>query len=150
MSRRNALLVVFLIAMACVPFVTGEFWMRLIMQIMIFGLLALSTDLLLGHAGLFSLCHAAFFAVSAYVTAILHVRHGFGTAVAAPAGILAGTRAGADIRRRGPYPRRLLHPDHVGVRLHRLGRDVSLGIVHRRRQWRHQCAAALDRAVAGR
>jgi branched-chain amino acid transport system permease protein len=35
--------------------VTGEFWMRLIMQIMIFGLLALSTDLLLGHAGLFSL-----------------------------------------------------------------------------------------------
>ena len=91
MSRRNAFLVVFLIAMASVPFVTGEFWMRLIMQIMIFGLLALSTDLLLGHAGLFSLCHASFFAVSAYVTAILHVRHGFGTVVAAPAGVLAGT-----------------------------------------------------------
>lgn len=91
MSRRNALLVVFLIAMASVPFVAGEFWMRLIMQIMIFGLLALSTDLLLGHAGLFSLCHASFFAVAAYVTAILHVRHGFGTAVAAPAGVLAGT-----------------------------------------------------------
>ncbi len=91
MSRRNALLFVFLIAMASVPFVAGEFWMRLIMQIMIFGLLALSTDLLLGHAGLFSLCHASFFAVSAYVTAIMHVRHGFGTAVAAPAGIVAGT-----------------------------------------------------------
>lgn len=90
-SRQNALLVVFLIAMASVPFVAGEFWMRLIMQIMIFGLLALSTDLLLGHAGLFSLCHASFFAVSAYVTAILHVRHGFGTVVAAPVGILAGT-----------------------------------------------------------
>jgi len=89
--RRNALIIVFLIAMASVPFVTGEFWMRLIMQIMIFGLLALSTDLLLGHAGLFSLCHASFFAVAAYVTAILHVRHGFGTIVAAPAGVLAGT-----------------------------------------------------------
>jgi branched-chain amino acid transport system permease protein len=82
---------VFVVAMAAVPFVTGEFWMRLIMQIMIFGLLALSTDLLLGHAGLFSLCHASFFAVAAYVTAILHVRHGYGTVVAAPAGILAGT-----------------------------------------------------------
>lgn len=91
MSRQNALLVIFLVAMASVPFTAGEFWMRLIMQIMIFGLLALSTDLLLGHAGLFSLCHASFFAVAAYVTAILHVRHGFGTIVAAPAGVLAGT-----------------------------------------------------------
>lgn len=91
MSRQNALLVIFLVAMASVPFTAGEFWMRLIMQIMIFGLLALSTDLLLGHAGLFSLCHASFFAVAAYVTAILHVRHGSGTIVAAPAGVLAGT-----------------------------------------------------------
>lgn len=91
MAHRNALLAVFLIAMVVIPFAVGEFWMRLIMQIMIFGLLALSTDLLLGHAGLFSLCHASFFAVAAYVTAILHVRHGFGTIVAAPAGVLAGT-----------------------------------------------------------
>lgn len=91
MSRRSAVMIVFLLAMAAVPFAFGEFWMRLIMQIMIFGLLALSTDLLLGHAGLFSLCHASFFAVAAYATAILHVRYGFGTAIAAPAGILAGT-----------------------------------------------------------
>ena len=33
---------------------------------LIFGLLALSVDLLLGHAGLYSLCHASFFAVAAY------------------------------------------------------------------------------------
>ena len=50
--------------------------MTLLTQIMIFGLLALSADLLLGHAGLFSLCHASFFAVAAYTTAILQVRHG--------------------------------------------------------------------------
>lgn len=91
MSRRNLLVVAVLILMASVPFVTGEFWMRMIMQIMIFGLLALSTDLLLGHAGLFSLCHAAFFAIAAYVTAILHVRYSFSTLAAAPAGVLAGT-----------------------------------------------------------
>ena len=91
MASRCALLAVFLLAAASVPFVVSEFWMRLMMQIMIFGLLALSTDLLLGHAGLFSLCHASFFAVAAYVTAILHVRHGLGTELAAPAGVLAGT-----------------------------------------------------------
>lgn len=91
MPGRIALLVVFLIAAACVPFVAGEFWVRMLMQIMIFGLLALSTDLLLGHAGLFSLCHASFFAVAAYATAILQVRHGVGTALAAAAGVAAGT-----------------------------------------------------------
>ena len=80
-----------LVVAACIPFVAGEFWMTLLTQIMIFGLLALSADLLLGNAGLFSLCHAAFFAVAAYTTAILQVRYGATTALAAPAGILAGT-----------------------------------------------------------
>ena len=66
---------------------------------MIFGLLALSADLLLGNAGLFSLCHAAFFAVAAYTTAILQVRYGATTALAAPAGILAGTLLVVRLRR---------------------------------------------------
>ena len=74
---------------------------------LIFGLLALSTDLLLGHAGLFSLAHASFFAVSAYTVAILQVRYGVPTALAAPAGILAGTLLalvfGLSVRTRGVY-----------------------------------------------
>ena len=76
---------------ASMPLLAGEFWVTLLSQIMIFGLLALSADLLLGNAGLFSLCHASFFAVAAYTTAILQVRYGASTALAAPAGILAGT-----------------------------------------------------------
>ena len=72
------------------PQLLGAFWASLIMQILIFGLLALSVDLLLGHTGMFSLCHAAFFAVAAYTTAILQVRYGQPTLIAAPAGILAG------------------------------------------------------------
>ncbi len=76
---------------AGVPLFVGEFWMTLLTQIMIFGLLALSADFMLGQTGLFSLCHAAFFAVAAYTTAILQVRYGATTALAAPAGILAGT-----------------------------------------------------------
>jgi branched-chain amino acid transport system permease protein len=91
MNARIAIAVALLAVAAGVPFFAGEFWTTLLTQILIFGLLALSADLLLGHAGLFSLCHASFFAVAAYTTAILQVRHGVSTALAAPAGILAGT-----------------------------------------------------------
>ena len=107
MAPRAALLIAFIVAAFCVPVFASEFWVTLLMQIMIFGLLALSTDLLLGHTGLFSLCHAAFFAVSAYTVAILQVRHGFGTIVAAPLGILAGTGLAfifaSAVRTRGVY-----------------------------------------------
>ena len=91
MSPRIAIAIALLVVAAGLPWVAGEFWTTLLTQILIFGLLALSADLLLGHAGLFSLCHASFFAVAAYTTAILQVRHGVSTALAAPAGILAGT-----------------------------------------------------------
>jgi branched-chain amino acid transport system permease protein len=89
------------------PLVVGPFWMTLITQIYIYGLLALSVDLLLGHAGLYSLCHASFFAVAAYTVAVLQVRHGVPTLIAAPAGIVAGTLLaalyGASVRTRGVY-----------------------------------------------
>ena len=89
------------------PLVAGPFWIALLTQVFIFGLLALSVDLLLGHAGLFSLCHAAFFSVAAYTTAILQVRYGVSTAAAAPAGIVAGTLLGMlfglAVRTRGVY-----------------------------------------------
>jgi branched-chain amino acid transport system permease protein len=62
---------------------------------------------LLGNAGLFSLCHASFFAVAAYTTAILQVRHGIPSIVAAPAGILSGSLLAMlfafSVRTRGVY-----------------------------------------------
>ena len=104
---RLAILILGLAVAAGMPLVAGEFWITLLSQIMIFGLLALSADLLLGNAGLFSLCHAAFFAVAAYTTAILQVRYGASTALAAPAGILAGTALAfvfaCAVRTRGVY-----------------------------------------------
>src|SRR5262245_57006466 len=107
MAWRAAIAVVLLALAASVPAFAGEFWTTLLMQIRVFGLLALSTDLLLGHTGLFSLCHASFFAVAAYTTAILQVRYGVVTALAAPAGILAGTLLAllfaAAVRTRGVY-----------------------------------------------
>src|SRR5262245_51493631 len=107
MNTRIAIAVALLVVAAGLPWIAGEFWTTLLTQILIFGLLALSADLLLGHAGLFSLCHASFFAVAAYTTAILQVRHGVSTALAAPAGILAGTLLAllfaVAVRTRGVY-----------------------------------------------
>jgi branched-chain amino acid transport system permease protein len=102
--------IVALIALAAAlsaPFYAGPFWMTLLTQIYIYGLLALSVDLLLGHAGLYSICQASFFAVAAYTTAILQVRYGYSTLVAAPAGLIAGTLLalvyGCAVRTRGVY-----------------------------------------------
>lgn len=104
---RIAFVLVALAVALAVPFFAGQFWTGLLTQMLIFGLLALSVDLLLGHAGLFSLTHASFFAVSAYTVAILQVRYGVPTVLAAPAGILAGTLLGAifglSVRTRGVY-----------------------------------------------
>ncbi|MGE3163036.1 MAG: branched-chain amino acid ABC transporter permease [Burkholderiales bacterium] len=107
MSARTVLVLLALAAALALPFVGGPFWTGLATQMLIFGLLALSVDLLLGHAGLFSLTHASFFAVSAYTVAILQVRYGWPTLAAAPAGIVLGTLLaaifGISVRTRGVY-----------------------------------------------
>lgn len=108
MGRARLLLAVALLALACaLPWIGGPFWTGLVTQMLIFGLLALSVDLLLGHAGLFSLTHASFFAVSAYTVAILQVRYGWTTLGAAPAGVVLGTLLaalfGIAVRTRGVY-----------------------------------------------
>lgn len=108
MDRKSLIAWTLVVALAvALPWTAGPFWVALVTQMFIFGLLALSVDLLLGHAGLFSLCHAAFFSVAAYTTAILQVRYGVSTALAAPAGVLAGTALGMvfglSVRTRGVY-----------------------------------------------
>ena len=96
-----------LIAVLVLPWVAGAYWVSLVTQMFIFGLLALSADLLLGHAGLFSLCHAAFFSVAAYTSAILQVRYGFSTVAAMGSGLVLGTALGflfgLSVRTRGVY-----------------------------------------------
>src|SRR4029450_3908223 len=106
-SHRVILVLTALAAALLAPLVAGQYWMSLITQVYIYGLLALSVDLLLGHAGLYSLGPASFFAVAAYPTAILQVRYGYPTIVAAPAGLVAGTLLaglyGCAVRTRGVY-----------------------------------------------
>jgi branched-chain amino acid transport system permease protein len=90
-NRPLTALLLLVATLALLPLIAGDFWVGLVIKILVFGLLALSVDLLLGQTGLLSLCHAAFFAVSAYTVAILQVRYGLPLVIAAPTGILFGT-----------------------------------------------------------
>ncbi len=105
--RKWPLLLCTVAAALFAPLYLGPFWLSLLMQILIFGLLALSVELLLGHIGLFSVCQAAFFAVSAYTVAILQVKYGQPTIVAVPAGmgaaIILSLIYGIAVRTSGVY-----------------------------------------------
>lgn len=76
------------LAALAAPWVLGTFWISLVTQMLIFGLLALSVDLLTGHTGILPMGHAGFFAVAAYATAILEVRHAQGFWLSTGGGLL--------------------------------------------------------------
>ncbi|HEX9464290.1 MAG TPA: branched-chain amino acid ABC transporter permease [Alphaproteobacteria bacterium] len=72
-SRRAALLVVLIAAAVAVPALGETYYTRFATQIAIYGLAALSVDLLLGYAGLITFGQAALFGVGAYAAGILTV-----------------------------------------------------------------------------
>ena len=67
-----------LIALAAAAPYIEPFLLILLMQALIFGILAMSLDVLLGFTGLASLGQAAYLGVGAYLTAILATRYNFG------------------------------------------------------------------------
>ena len=93
--------------LAVLPLLGNPFWTGLTAQVLIFGLLALSVDLLMRHTGLFPLCNGAFFAVAAYTVATLEVTHGVPSPLAALAGVaaagLVGAIFGVAVRASGVY-----------------------------------------------
>src|SRR2546423_12542757 len=63
-------------ALALSPFVLPEFWQRFVTEILIWGLLAMSSDILIGYTGMVSFGHSAFFGLGMYgaAAALLMVR----------------------------------------------------------------------------
>ena len=59
------------LALAAAPAIASPYYLQLVTKIMIFGIFALSLDLLVGYTGLVSLGHAAFFGLGAYTLALL-------------------------------------------------------------------------------
>ena len=67
----------------------------LLTQMLIYGIFAMSLDVLHGYTGMPSLGHAAYFGLAAYVTAICTLKLGWGFAAAGSAGIAASAIAAA-------------------------------------------------------
>jgi branched-chain amino acid transport system permease protein len=69
MNKRSAYWVGFGIVVALLavaPLVLPEFWRRFLTEILIWGLLAMSSDILIGYAGMISFGHSAFFGLGMY------------------------------------------------------------------------------------
>src|SRR6185503_9744022 len=59
------------VLLAAVPWIgVSEFQRSLLVEVMIFSILAMSLNLILGYAGLVSFGHAAFFAVGSYASGL--------------------------------------------------------------------------------
>jgi len=76
-SRRPAsgwplrlVLLVGLVALLAMPFAGSDFYLNLLTRTMLLAVFAMSLDLLVGHTGLISLGHAAYFGLGAYVAAL--------------------------------------------------------------------------------
>src|SRR5829696_8295317 len=52
--------------LAVAPIVLPEFWRRFLTEILIWGLLAMSSDILIGYVGVVSFGHSAFFGLGMY------------------------------------------------------------------------------------
>ena len=70
------LVTVICLAIAVVlPFVVPTYYVQFTAKALIMGMLAMALNLAVGHGGLVSLCHAAFFGLGGYVLAILSPRY---------------------------------------------------------------------------
>src|SRR5947209_13317166 len=83
--------VLILVLLVAGPSVLTSYWVGLLTQMMIFAILAMSLDLLLGYTGLPSLGHAGFFGVAAYAVAVLSTTYHAGFWTCVMSGILVGT-----------------------------------------------------------
>jgi branched-chain amino acid transport system permease protein len=97
-ARTKLLLVAaMLIALAAVAPIANSFVLLLLTKTLVFGILAMSADLLLGYTGLATMGHAAYLAVGAYFTAILAERYSIGLGCDFFAVLAAGTLLGAAV-----------------------------------------------------
>jgi branched-chain amino acid transport system permease protein len=95
-ARRATLLAGIGVLVACaVPLVLNGYGLYLLTLVGVFSLVALGLNLLTGYAGQISLCHAAFFGVGAYATALLTTKAGLPYLLSILVGALLTTAVGA-------------------------------------------------------
>ena len=75
-DRRNIIYILIAAILALLPLFLNAYWVDVLNSIGIYAVLALSLNLIVGHAGLFNLGHAAFYAIGAYTAAIMNTSFG--------------------------------------------------------------------------
>jgi branched-chain amino acid transport system permease protein len=106
--RLGTIALLAMVALLAMPYVLSTYNLGLVVQMMIFALLAMSLDLLIGYAGMPSLGHAAYFGISAYTTGLLALRLSLNVWLALPAGVALAALTAAlfgllALRTRGSY-----------------------------------------------
>ncbi|HEX3175117.1 MAG TPA: branched-chain amino acid ABC transporter permease [Methylomirabilota bacterium] len=91
MTRRVLGVAAVVLAVLIFPRVAGTYPVKLLQEILIWGMFAMSLDFLMGYAGMVSFGHSAFFGVGGYVAALALVAWGPGVA----AGLLLPAAAAA-------------------------------------------------------
>jgi branched-chain amino acid transport system permease protein len=88
MSRSWVLGAAALVALGVVPWVLARHQLSLLTDLLIFGLFAMSLDLILGYTGMLSFGHAAYFGLGAYASALVLLEFAQPVLVALVAGML--------------------------------------------------------------
>jgi len=93
--RSHIPLIALALTLAAVPLLVNDaYYLSMLIFIGIYAIATMGLNLLMGYAGQISLGHAAFFAIGAYVSAILTARYSVPCLPAAAAGVaLAGAVA---------------------------------------------------------
>lgn len=91
MDKRHIVYLAFAVVLLTAPIYLNRYWVDVLNNVGLYAILALSLNIILGHAGLFHMGHAAFYAIGAYTTAVLNTTYGIPVLWVMPlAGILAG------------------------------------------------------------
>lgn len=93
-AKRAAAIGVILVAMAVAPFVFGTYGTVILTNALLYVLLALGLNIVVGYAGLLDLGFAAFFAVGAYTVGITTLHFGLNFWLALPLAVLIAMLAG--------------------------------------------------------
>lgn len=110
-NKKNAYIYIFCafaLFMAVLPQMLNTYWTAVFVNVGLGTLLSLSLNVILGQAGIFHMGHAAFYAVGAYVTAVLNTKFGIPIFWLIPvsglvAALFAGIVARPIIHLRGDY-----------------------------------------------
>ena len=94
-ARLGLVRLLLLVALIAAPAVVSSYWVGLMTQMIIFAILAMSLDILLGYTGLPSLGHTGIFGVAAYAIAILATGFHASFWVCLAGGLVVGTLVSA-------------------------------------------------------